>query len=185
MNWLPLYFEEHAGVAFGKELAKRLVLAYVTYDVGLLLSGVLVAWLAHSWGTVRARLTVCAVGALCMLAVPLVSRLTDLDGITAIICVAMFGLGVCIVNYLAFTAEVSATKVSTAAGILGGAGSLAGAGFMLLIGHTVQQSGGFAIAFAMASVMPLVSLAGMWFSTTHRAPVPPSFDVREAPLKRF
>jgi ACS family hexuronate transporter-like MFS transporter len=165
MTWLPRYYQHYAGVAFGKELANRLVLAYLAYDAGLLLAGALVAGLASFWGTVRARLAVCGVCTLCMIGIPLVSELQDLDAITAIICVAMFGLGGCIVNYLAFTAEVSAQKVSTAAGILGGAGSLAGAGFMLLVGDSIDRSGGFTIVFVMAGAMPLVSLAGMCFST--------------------
>lgn len=164
-SWLPRYFQHYAGVAFGQELAKRLVLAYLAYDAGLLLAGALVARLAPSWGAVRARLAVCAACALCMMSIPAVSRLYDLDAITAIICVATFGLGGCIVNYLAFTAEVSAQRVSTAAGILGGAGSLAGAGFMLLVGDLVDRSGGFSFVFALAGAMPLVSWAGMWFST--------------------
>ena len=36
---------------------------------------------------------------------------------------------------------------------------------MLLVGNSVDRSGGFQFAFAMAGAMPLVSLAGMWFST--------------------
>jgi hypothetical protein len=119
---------------------------------------------------VRARLVVCAGGTLCMMVVPAVSRLNDMDVISALICLAMFGLGCCIVNYLAFTAEVSAQKVSTAAGILGGAGSLAGAGFMLLVGDSIDRFGGYAFAFALAGTMPLVSLAGMWFSAGRGSP---------------
>jgi ACS family hexuronate transporter-like MFS transporter len=165
MTWLPRYYQHYAGVAFGKELANRLVLAYLAYDVGLLLAGALVAGLAPSWGAVRARLAVGAACTLCMMSIPAVSGQHDLNAITAIICVAMFGLGGCIVNYLAFTAEVSAQKVSTAAGILGGAGSLAGSGFMLLVGDSIDRSGGFTFVFAMAGAMPLVSLVGMWFST--------------------
>jgi nitrate/nitrite transporter NarK len=99
---------------------------------------------------------------------PAVSRLHDLDLITAILCLATFGLGCCIVNYLAFTAEVSATKISTAAGVLGGAGSLAGAAFMLLVGDSIDRFGGYAFAFALAGTMPLVSLAGMWLSVGSR-----------------
>jgi hypothetical protein len=40
---------------------------------------------------------------------------------------------------------------------------------MLLVGDSVDRSGGFALAFALAGVMPLASLAGMWFSTTRRS----------------
>lgn len=165
MSWLPTYFEEVVGMEFGRQLANRLMIAYFAYDIGLLLAGALVARLSRLLEPVTARLIVCGGFALCMLTAPAVMQLTDMNAITAVICVAMFGLGGCIVIYLAFTAEVSAHKVSTAAGILGGAGSLAGAGFMWLVGYLVDRSG-FGIVFVLAGLMPLVSLAGMWFSTT-------------------
>jgi hypothetical protein len=100
-----------------------------------------------------------------MMSIPIVSKLHSLDAITGNICLATFGLGWFIVNYLAFTAEVSAKKVSTAAGLLGGTGSLAGAGFMLLVGGTVERTGSFELVFLMAGLMPLVALGGLWLST--------------------
>lgn len=164
-TWLPRYFDKYAGVSFGKELAHRLIVVYLALDLGLWTGGALVAVLARRVGVRRARLFVTAIGACCMATVPLVSQLRGIDAITAVICVATFGLGWFMVNYLAFTSEVSATKVSTAAGLLGGTGSLAGAGFMLLVGGSIERSGGFAIAFLMAGVMPLIALGGIWFST--------------------
>jgi nitrate/nitrite transporter NarK len=100
-----------------------------------------------------------------MLGVPFVARVAEVDTITALLCLATFGHGCFMVNYLAFTSEVSARKTSTAAGILGGAGSLAGAGFMLLVGEIVEATHSFALVFALAGLMPLVALAGMWFGT--------------------
>jgi hypothetical protein len=97
-----------------------------------------------------------------MMSIPLASQLHSLDAITAILCVATFGLGWFMVNYLAFTSEVSAAKVSTVAGLLGGTGSLTGAGFMLLVGGSIERSGSFALAFLMAGAMPLVALGGIW-----------------------
>jgi MFS family permease len=81
-------------------------------------------------------------------------------------CLATFGLGWFMVNYLSFASEVSPKRVSTAAGILGGAGSLAGASFMLLVGSSVERSGGFSSAFLMAGLMPLVALGGIWYGTS-------------------
>ena len=94
-------------------------------------------------------------------------------------CVATFGLGWFQVNYLTFTSEVSVKRASTATGLLGGAGSLAGAAFMLFVGGTVEQSGSFAIAFAMAGLMPLVSFAGIWIGT-RRPKQPQSYGVPQS-----
>ncbi|MGA2657368.1 MAG: MFS transporter [Verrucomicrobiota bacterium] len=164
-TWLPRYFDKYAGVGFGKELAHRLVIVYLALDLGLWSGGALVALLSRHMQVRRARTLVTTVGALCMMSIPIVSKLHSLDAITGNICLATFGLGWFIVNYLAFTAEVSAKKVSTAAGLLGGTGSLAGAGFMLLVGGTVERTGSFELVFLMAGLMPLVALGGLWLST--------------------
>ncbi|MPZ21072.1 MAG: MFS transporter [Luteitalea sp.] len=168
ISWLPRFFDRYAGVGFGQELANRLVIVYLALDVGLVLGGWLVVGLTRRLGVVPARRLVATVGALCMTGVPIVSWLRSVDFVTVMICVATFGLGCFMVNYLAFASEVSATKVSTATGLLGGAGSLAGAAFMWLVGDTVMRSGGFAFAFAFAGVMPLVALGGLFYATRAR-----------------
>jgi ACS family hexuronate transporter-like MFS transporter len=168
LTWLPRYFQTYAGVDFGQELANRLVLIYLTLDIALLTGGGLVAWLARFVSVVQARRAVAAAGAACMATVPAVAFLDDIDSITAVIGLATFGLGWTMVNYLTFTAEVSVAKVSTAAGILGGAGALAGAGFMLVVGNVVEQSGSFAIAFGLVGAMPIVALGGIWYASGGR-----------------
>src|SRR5688572_23041926 len=70
--------------------------------VGLILGGWLVLALTRRLGVVPARRLVATAGALCMTGVPMVSWLRSLDLITAVICVATFGLGCFMVNYLAF-----------------------------------------------------------------------------------
>ncbi len=171
-TWMPRYFDKYAGVSFGSELARRLIIIYLALDVGLWTGGGLVALLAPRYGVRAARLVVTSVGAACMMSVPFASRLHSLDAITAIICLATFGLGWFMVNYLAFTSEVSAAKVSTVAGLLGGTGSLAGAGFMLLVGGSIERSGSFALAFLMAGAMPLVALVGIWLGARDPRTVP-------------
>jgi len=165
VTWLPRYFDKYAGMGFGKELAARLVTVYLALDLGLWLGGALVLLMARRVSVTRARQMVTTLGAVLMAGIPLAGRLRDLNAITALICLATFGLGCFMVNYLAFTSEVSDKKVSTAAGLLGGAGSLAGALFMLLVGGTVESSGSFALAFVMAGVMPLVALGGVFIAT--------------------
>lgn len=169
ITWLPRYFDKYAGVGFGQELARRLVIVYLALDLGLWLGGALVLLLARKISVTGARLIITTIGALLMAAIPLVARLDNLNLITGVICLATFGLGCFMVNYLAFTSEVSATKVSTAAGLLGGTGSLTGAAFMLLVGGTIESSGSFALAFMMAGAMPLIALGGIYFATRDRA----------------
>ena len=100
-----------------------------------------------------------------MMTVPVVALLRDIDLITAVISLATFGLGWFMVNYLTFSAEVSTSRVSTTVGLLGGTGSLAGAGFMLLVGGSIERSGSFGLAFLMAGVMPLVAWLGIMWAT--------------------
>ncbi len=169
VTWLPRYFDKYAGVGFGKELAARLVTVYFALDLGLWLGGALVLLLARRTTVTRARQIVTTLGAVLMAGIPLAGSLHELNAITVLLCGATFGLGCFMVNYLAFTSEVSDKKVSTAAGLLGGAGSLAGALFMLLVGGTVEQSGGFALAFIFAGVMPLIALGGVFFATQKKA----------------
>jgi len=164
ITWLPRYFDKYAGVGFGKELAARLVIAYFALDIGFFAGGALASLLATRMGAARGRLAMSALGTLCMATIPVATRLHDLDAITALICVATFGSGVCVVNYLAFVSEVSPRKISTAAGLLGGLGSLAGGGFMLLIGGAIEQSHSFRTAFLITGVMPFAGLLGLWLS---------------------
>jgi len=162
---MPRYFDKYAGAGFGARLATILVIVYLALDLGFLSGGAMVVLLARRLGVRRARQLVIAAGALLMMVIPFAARLRDVDSITAVICVATFGLGWFQVNYLTFTSEVSAKRVSTAAGLLGGLGSLSGGLFMLLAGGTVERSGSFNVAFLMAGLMPLVSLVGIWLGT--------------------
>ncbi len=164
-TWIPRYFDKYAGVGFGAELAQRLIIVYLAYDVGLWSGGGLIAWLARRWEVRKARLLVTAIGGACMMTVPLIALARNLNLITGIISLATFGLGWFMGNYLTFSAEVSRKRTSTAVGLLGGIGSLAGAGFMLLVGGTIERSGSFSLAFLMAGLMPAISFIGILIGT--------------------
>ncbi len=164
-TWIPRYFDKYAGVGFGAELAHRLIVVYLALDIGLWTGGGLVAWLARRWEVRKARLLVTAIGAACMMTVPLIAFTRNLEVITGLISLATFGLGWFMGNYLTFSAEVSRKRTSTAVGLLGGIGSLAGAGFMLLVGGSIERSGSFSLAFLMAGLMPAVSLVGILVGT--------------------
>jgi len=165
-TWLPRYFENYAGVEFGQALATKLILVYLALDLGLWTGGGTATLLSRRLGVTRARLLIAGVGVVAMALIPLVSGLESLTAITAIICTATFGLGCFIVTYLSFVSEVSTTRVATAAGWLGGIGSIAGAGFMLLVGNTVAGTSSFNLTFVMAGVMPLLAFGGMVYGAT-------------------
>lgn len=167
-TWLPRYFTTYAGVEFGEELAMRLMLVYFFLDLGLWLGGAATTWGSRRFGLRRGRLGVAGFGTLGMALIPLVARFQDINLITAVICAAMFGLGCFIVIYLAYVTEISTARVATTAGLLGGIGSLAGAGFMLLVGNAVQATKSFDQTFFLSGFMPIGAFAGLLYCALHK-----------------
>lgn len=168
LTWVPYYLNKYAGVEFGAGLSKRLVVVYLAYDIGLWSGGAIVAGMARKMSVRRSRMIVTAVGVLCLMSSPILSQLTNVNLITALICVATFGLSWLIMNYMAFSAEVAVKRVSTAVGLLSGVGSLAGAGFMWLVGSVVEKYESFNLAFVMTGVMPLVALIAIFLSAPRK-----------------
>ena len=73
-----------------------------------------------------------------------------------------FAIGIWISMDLTMAQEVSEANVSTAAGLLGGSGSLAGALAMWWVGKITQQTGSFAPPMAAVSVAAvLAAVAGL------------------------
>jgi len=74
--------------------------------------------------------------------------------------------------YLTMAQEVSAEHISTAAGLLGGSGSLAGALAMWAVGRVTHQTGSFAIPMiAVAGAGVLAALAGLAVTRAGRAEI--------------
>jgi cyanate permease len=67
--------------------------------------------------------------------------------------------------YLTLAQEVSPAYVSTAAGLLGGSGSLAGALYMQIVGRVSQATGSFVLPFTITSVMAATAGAAGWLAT--------------------
>jgi len=83
-----------------------------------------------------------------------------------------FAIGVWISIYLTMAQEVSPDNISTAVGLLGGSGSLAGALAMWGVGRVTRQTGVFAgpmISVAVAAVP--VALAGLAVTRRPRPPL--------------
>jgi cyanate permease len=134
-----------------------LTLIYLGLDLGYLACGFGVRLLARRTSISRARRFVylSATALLCISA--LVTRIPDTRGAIAALIVVNFAIGIWIAMYLTMAQEVSAHNVSTAAGLLGGSGSLAGAVAMWGVGRVTQQTGSFAIPMAAVSVAGLLA----------------------------
>jgi len=78
--------------------------------------------------------------------------------VTALI-VVNFAIGVWLPVYLTLAQEVSPTHVSTAAGLLGGSGSLSGALAMWAVGRVSKLTGSFAGPLAAVSLAGIAAAA--------------------------
>jgi ACS family hexuronate transporter-like MFS transporter len=170
VNWLPTYFVQQRGMDAGKELGAVLTAIYLGLDLGYLFCGSAVLWMVRQGSAVNAArrrvfLLATLLAALSAVA-PLVSSVT---AAVAALVVVNFGLGIWIAMYLTMAQEVSERSVSTAAGLLGGSGSLAGALAMWAVGQVTQQTGSFVIPMAaVAASGGLAALAG--WAATRRGP---------------
>lgn len=107
----------------------------------------------------QARRIVFLAATLLMCASAVVPFLPGLRMAVAALVIVNFAVGVWIAMYLTMAQEVSARHVSTAAGLLGGSGSLAGALAMWAVGKVTQQTGSFAWPLAAVAAAALVAAA--------------------------
>ena len=163
VNWLPTYFVQQRGMQPGAELGWILTLIYLGLDLGYLFCGAAVLWLTkRSWTLQRARTAVFLVASAALAscgAVPLAATTRDA---AALLVLANFGAGAWIAMYLTMAQEVSTTHVSTAAGLLGGSGSLAGALAMWSVGRVTNSTASFAIPLlAVTAAACIAAFAGL------------------------
>ncbi len=163
LNWLPTYFVQQRGLQSGREMGWLLTAIYLGLDLGYLTCGVAVRWLARRTGSVaRGRILVFSGATLLMSLSAAVPFIPGLYHAAAVLIVVNFSIAVWIAMYLTMAQEVSAGNVSTAAGLLGGSGSLAGALAMWAVGRVTKQTGSFVGPMAAVSVAALLAaLAGL------------------------
>ena len=171
LNWLPSYFVQQRGLQ-GKQLGLTLTLIYLGLDLGYLAGGIGVRMLARSRPVMVARRIVFGVATLLLCGSALVPAIEDASLAIAILIVANFAIGIWISMYLTMAQEVSAEHISTAAGLLGGSGSLAGALAMWAVGRVTHQTGSFAIPMiAVAGAGVLAALPGLAVTRAGRAEI--------------
>lgn len=159
LNWLPTYFSQQWATT-SVDLKWILTLIFLGLDLGYLFCGAAVLLLIRSGRRLRASrqaVFLVATGFLSMAS--LVPYAGSLNTAVALFFVANFGAGCWIAMYLTMAQEVSGKYVSTAAGLLGGSGSLAGAFAMWAVGKVTQQTSSFAIPLACVAVAAIAAAA--------------------------
>lgn len=159
VNWLPTYFVQERGMQPGKELGLALTLIYLGLDLGYLACGFGVRWLAARRPVLQARRAVFLAATALLSLAAVTPHLADARLAVASLAVVNFAVGIWIAMYLTMAQEVSAENVSTAAGLLGGSGSLAGALAMWAVGRVTQETGSFAGPMAAVAVAGIVAAA--------------------------
>lgn len=160
LNWLPTYFVQQRGVE--PEQQKWLLMGiFLALDLGYLACGAAVLLLCRAGKTVQtARRMVFLTATALLLPSAALPFLSGLDAAVGVLAVVNFGVGLWIAMYLTMAQEVSSTHVSTAAGLLGGSGSLAGAVAMWAVGRVTQQTGSFTIPMVAVAVAAVFAGAG-------------------------
>ena len=162
VNWLPTYFAQERGLSAGRQLGFVLTAIYVGLDLGYLACGATVMYLTR-WGRSLQHaqrvvfLSATALIALCAV----VPSIQSLGGAVTALAVVNFGVGMWIATYLTFAQEVSPKHGSTAAGLLGGSGSLVGALAMWAVGKVTQETASFTIPlFSVVGAVIVAAIAG-------------------------
>ena len=155
VNWLPTYFNQQRGMAAGSpDLKWILTLIFLGLDLGYIAFGLAALRLQRS--------TVFTIATLLVATAAAVPWAEDRSTMIAILVISNFGLGMWMSTYLTFTQEVSTTAVSTAMGLAGGIGSLAGAFLMWIVGFVTERTHSFSGPFiGIACAIICAWLAGL------------------------
>ncbi|MGH9719231.1 MAG: MFS transporter [Bryobacteraceae bacterium] len=160
LNWLPTYLVQQRGLDAGRQLGWVLTAIYVGLDLGYLCSGAGSLWLARrGWPVRNARRAMFLLGTGFLAVSAIVPFVEGLDTAIPLLIAVNFGAGLWIAMYLTMAQEVSETRISTAAGLLGGSGSLAGALAMWAVGRITKQTGSFTIPLEAVAVAALLAAA--------------------------
>jgi ACS family hexuronate transporter-like MFS transporter len=171
VNWLPTYFAQQRGLKPGSQLGWILTAIYLGIGVGNFACGAGVLALARRGRPLAAaRRTVFLLATVPLAACAMVPLLNLSQAVFVLVAVNM-GLGIWVAMYLTLVQDVSAAHVSTALGLLSGAGSLAGAVAMWAVGRVTQHTGSFTLPLAAFSLAAVISaVAGCAVSRESRGP---------------
>ena len=172
LNWLPTYYRQQHGITQGPTLARILMATFLGLDLGYLACGAAVLFLRRRGLSLRAaRRSVMLTASSLLLGIGAVPLTSGFSIVVSLVVLAVFATGVWISMYLTLAQEVSSVSVSTAAGLLGGSGSLAGAFLMWAVGTATQATGSFSLPLYVAAAMAALAALAGW-SASRNEPVP-------------
>jgi ACS family hexuronate transporter-like MFS transporter len=161
-TWLPTYFVQQRGIAFGTELGRLMMIPYIGFGIGSILGGLPIIWLsARGWPVRRARKLLVSMAVVLMIPVFLVPHVKDLSIVLAIIFLMAVSLGAWIAQYLSALQDISERQVSSVSGLIGAFGAFAGALGMWIVGVITSKPGGFEPVFVALAVMPVIATLGI------------------------
>ncbi|MFN0101543.1 MAG: MFS transporter [Bryobacteraceae bacterium] len=163
LNWTPSFLAQSYGIRDAATLAKILTAVFLGLDLGYLFCGVIVLYLKKRGVSLpAARRAVCAVATLLLSPALLLAQRPELAVMIGALIVCNFACGLWISIYLTLAQEVSERHLSTAAGLLGGSGSLFGALAMTGVGAVTASTGSYAIPFLTVPAAAAVATWAAW-----------------------
>lgn len=166
LNWLPTWLDQEIHLVDKAQLAGVLTLAYLGLDIGYLSCGAAVILLTKRGFPLRlARRAVFLSATVLLLGSAVLPLQREMTLIVPLLVTINFALGVWITMYLTMAQEVNPAHVSTAAGLLGGSGSLAGALAMWAVGRVTRQTASFALPMAAVSAAAILAAVAAWMAS--------------------
>ncbi len=159
LNWIPTYLKQERNLSFkaGNYLS---TIPFLAADVGNLAGGWLSRRLAAAGRSAfQARLTVMAGASPLILGGLAIGLVGNDHAAVSLLSIIALGTAAFMVNYFAFTQEVSARHTGLVAGYLGALGNLFAAGFQPFTGWMHDVTGSHATVFAITGLAPLLALA--------------------------
>ena len=173
--WLPQYLSDARGFSL-KQIAIFAWMPFVAADLGNFTGGLLSGYcIRRGVSIVRARIGICAVSCLPILAGIPAARVHSMYAALALICVALWGYASWSTMGLTLPSDLFPQDVvATVTGLSGFAAGLAGVGFTFLVGITVDRFS-YGPAFWIAGLLPL--LATICLVLLIRSPDPAALDI--------
>ena len=160
--WLPQYLSDARGFSL-KRIALFAWIPFVAADLGNFTGGFLSGYcIRRGIPVIRARMLVCAVSCLPILAGIPAARVHSAYSALALICVALWGYASWSTMGLTLPSDLFPQEVvATVTGLSGFAAGLAGAAFTFAVGFLVDRFS-YGPAFLVAGLLPIVATASLF-----------------------
>ncbi len=160
--WLPQYLSDARGFSL-KRIALFAWIPFVAADLGNFTGGFLSGYcIRRGIPVIRARMWVCAVSCLPILAGIPAARVQSAYSALALICVALWGYASWSTMGLTLPSDLFPQDVvATVTGLSGFAAGLAGAAFTFAVGFLVDRFS-YGPAFLVAGLLPIVATASLF-----------------------